>query len=367
MIKNKSLYLKKKAQIKKISNNNQLLTNISVDNDQLSTNIYISDDNFVSLNNILTSSICIIVTGQLRTFFSKTYTSFVELINECKKKYKLIYIICVVSDEIDNKLIDLLQSLSIFYKIISYNDKKYNLELMQINNNIYNNYTYQNRKYKYENENNFANKNLVDVDAYMYHSGHFQFHQLKIGIDHATIIENEFNIKFDIFMRTRFDVKYPTNFVPTILDIQNENNESVIENILFYNNYIKQQCYSRIGNINNLVNYLKTAKIELPECTVRNNDLYISFGGVYLYNYKVVNNICTNSCTNILYAFNDSYFFGKSDIFKKLKNFVSEYGTIDSSLNINHYFAPEAQLCIFCDNYDINIIMYYDPSYTAVR
>ena len=57
--------------------------------------------------------------------------------------------------------------------------------------------------------------------------------------------------------------------------------------------------------------------------------------------------------------YNDYVIFGKRQNFIKLKYFFDEFGIIDHSLNINHSFAAESQLLIFCFSKQINPIMYF--------
>ena len=65
--------------------------------------------------------------------------------------------------------------------------------------------------------------------------------------------------------------------------------------------------------------------------------------------------------------YNDHIIFGSREQFIKLSYLYDNYGIMDTSLNINHYYAQEAQLLIFCFNYNINPIMYLHDCYSIIR
>ena len=162
--------------------------------------------------------------------------------------------------------------------------------------------------------------------------------------------EKKNNILFDVCMKTRFDINYPEKFYPFV----HTPNTDIIDKITL-NNENKMFFQRYFTNINDHIHFLKQQKIKLPDCWSSHRKY--NFGGYYLNNYISLENI-TNGSDEILYMYNDYVIFGKRQNFIKLKDFFDEYGIIDHSLNINHSFAAESQLLIFCFEKQINPIMY---------
>ena len=155
-------------------------------------------------------------------------------------------------------------------------------------------------------------------------------------------------------MRARFDIKYKPGFYPHLpID--------PMKRIMFNDDLLNESLYKlqKLGippDTNSLLQYLKAQKIEPPNCRVNNTHLPIAFGGMYLYNSISLENIL-NGSSDILYAFNDFIYFSKREVFLKLSNLFNECGLKELS-GVPHLYAQEAQLCIFCVNNGINILMF---------
>ena len=303
-------------------------------------------------------NLCIIITGLIRTFFDKGLESFNKMLNISLEKYSKIHIILVISGEYDKVKIENF--------ILQMKTKNVDIELYQFNidetNEIYNlkikNDKYLKLKEKYLNENNIAKNEIYDVDKFIQQHVIYQFYQLTKGIEKMIEYETSNNIIFNVCMRTRFDIEYPNSFYPLI----HENDAPLLDKIFL--NKENKGFLTIFNNIDEFINFLKEQKITLPEC--RTSHYKYSFGGYYLNNYLSLENIKYGN-NNILYMYNDHIIFGLREQFIKLKEFVYDYGIMDTSLNINHFFAPEAQLLIFCFNNNINPIMYLHDCYSIIR
>lgn len=300
-------------------------------------------------------SLCIIITGLVRNLFNKEYNSFYSLDNLIKtsaSNYKQIHIIMVISGEYNgesmDKFIKELNDMNITVEILTFQMS----EITPKQNRLQNSQDYLNLKQKHFGELSHAIKEIPDPGSYLTKSM-IQFYQLKKGIENMFEFENNNGIKFDVCMRTRFDIIYSPGFFPGV----HEKNASIMQKICFnYENYLNLKSrFSNIDDINGVINHLKHEKIILPEC--RTHYRNYSFGGAYLNNYISLENIL-NGSTDILYMYNDYVIFGDRENFIKLKDFYDVFGELDTSLNITHYFASESQLLIYCFNNNINPLMY---------
>ena len=300
------------------------------------------------------NNLCIIITGLVRTFFNKGLISFMNMIEVSKKKYKKIHIIIIISGNFSkeniNFFIEKLNSINITCDKYIYED--YNILSNNYNKNRIKLEKYIELKNNYMKQNNNAHNEIFDPDEYI-SSRTIQFHQLEIGIEKLIKYELINDINFDVIMRTRFDVLYDKLFYPHI----HSSDSNLVDKILLNENIknIFKNTFKVDVLSENYISYLKNNKIELPECRVKIRD--ISLGSAYFNNYISIQNIKKGN-NDILYCFNDYYFFGKKDVFLKLKNFFNEYGLLDTNLNIPHFYAPESQLLIYCFNKNINPIMY---------
>ena len=300
------------------------------------------------------NNLCLITTGQIRTFFrnknADSYTSMIEL---CKQHYSIILIVAVVNGVFDSyTLSEYLLSLGVKFLIIDYNTYKsqYNTEIeLKLKSN-----EYLTLKQKYQqNKNNSALHEIPEPDSNP--NLWIQFHQLYVGISHMLEYEMLHKVNFDMIMKTRFDIRYKPSFFPYMpKDTWNKfcfNEELITE----FSSTIEKLGIEM--DINSVLHYLKTQKIEAPNCRVNNIHLPISFGGMYVYNTISLQNII-NGSTDILYAFNDFIFFSKREVFLKLTNLFHDSGIKDSVVFVPHFYAQEAQFYIFCINNGIDILMF---------
>jgi hypothetical protein len=298
-------------------------------------------------------SLCIIINGVIRTFFNKGLESFEKMIKTSKEKYSKIHIIMVISGEYDRTLIlnFILQmnSQDISVETYDFHVNEIN-EINEIMKEKMINENYLKLKEKYFSQENDARNEINNPDLFINNTPIYQFYQLKIAIEKMIEYEINNNIIFNLCMRTRFDVNYPYNFYPLV-----HNNDASLEDKIYLNKENKDYFNSFFNNIDDFIFFLKEQKITLPTC--RTPYFKYSFGGCYLNNYISLENI-KNGSNNILYMYNDFIIFGERSQFIQLKDFICEYGILDSSLNINHFYAQEAQLLIFCFKHNMNPIMY---------
>jgi len=302
-------------------------------------------------------NLCIIITGQLRTFFIHSQQHFIDMLNLSKKSYTNILIICVISGNFNETTItDYFNKLNVSFLIIDYN-KYIPIFNSRINQKI-NSEEYTKCKTEYLSYFNHAHYEInikYSNDVPIKHS--YQYHQLEIGINELLEYEKKYNIIYDVIMRTRFDIPYHKNFYPHFPNTILRKLLLTDTNIELYNKIIQKY------KIADIVDFLKNQQIELPLCRVNLDYVSITFGGDYYYNNKSVENIM-NGSDDILYAFNDYVYYAKRNVFLKLVNLFNDSYIKETNLNISHFYAPEAQLIIFCDNNSIDILMYrhYDSN-----
>ena len=292
-------------------------------------------------------NLCIIILGLIRTFFYKGYNSLKPVLEKCLEKYQKIHMIVIVSGRYDeNRMKQFIQDMNVINISVElhefqqhYIDKEHFAKI--------NTEKYIQKKEEYLHQKNIAKIEIGDPDYYIF-SGTYQFYQLRQGIQEMMHYEKRNEMTFDICMKTRFDIEYPKHFYPFIHD----KDSSFIDKI-YLNPENKSYFEKKIENIEDHIYLLKENPIELPECRTP----YDSFGGAYFNNYISLENI-KNGSNDILYMYNDYIIFGNREQFIKLEGFFSEYGIMDTSLNIYHYYAQEAQILIYCFNHNIDPIMY---------
>lgn len=302
----------------------------------------------------------IIILGQIRTFFN--YSDFTDLINLSKKEYE-IYIFCILNSNEENDFINLnkyLSELQInYYEIIDY--KKYKDLFFEIANQKLNNPNFLKLKEKYFSKYLHSHVGLNNPENYFLN--HFiQHHQLKIGIEYL----KKKNIIFDVIFKTRFDAKYHDNFYPKII-----NNDDLL-NVISFNPENKTKISNsmnknNISTFDELINFNKNKRINAPLSHLDIEDYALSFGGRVCYNYESLDNI-KNNINNILYSFNDYYFFSNHETFLKLDRLINDAYLFEPNNPdlYNHIFCPESQLIIFCLNNKIDIIMYAECFYNTM-
>lgn len=305
-------------------------------------------------------NLAVIITGQVRTFFNIN-TDLRNVLSRCKAHYKTVYVICILnSNNIDDytNLSEFFNSLDINVQIIDYT--KYSDEYTRDSLNKFNNPAY----IKFKESNPTACISIKDPDGYSIRHTWIQYHQLKIGITALDKYISDSGIDFNIVCKTRFDSKYPDDFYPT-MPISND-----ILDILSFNQHNKKivlDCMDKynIKNIDDLILFNENTRLRQGHIPVEHFPLTV--GGRVCYNYKTLQNI-KKTTDNILYSFNDYYFFSNKHTFMKLGNLYNDscmYSTDNPDLS-NHIFCPESQLIVYCLNNNIDIIMYSECFYDTM-
>jgi hypothetical protein len=315
-----------------------------------------SQDIYINLYNInrMDSTLGIIITGQIRTFFSKGGANeLLKVINKSKSVYSRIVLIMVISGDYKSYLLsELFKNISDLYLlIINYNE--YEDHMLEYVEKLKNNSSFIKICQAYLNSSNYAKKEISDPSVYIIGVMR-QLYQVRIGIDSINQYERNNKIKFNVIMKTRFDIAYPEDFYPHIPG------GSLIDKISFNGMGISFNTH----NIEEYIIWLKQQQIILPNCRV-SCDFSKSFGGAYMYNYQSLENISKGD-DNILYCFNDHFFFSKREVFVKLYDFINIYGTVYNN-NIQHTFAAEAQLLIACFHVNISPLMFLPNTYSIIR
>jgi hypothetical protein len=309
-------------------------------------------------------NLAIIFTGQIRTFYTyKIQESIKQLIKLSKANYTNIVIVTVINGEYDENMVkNTFDILSVPLVIVDYNN--YIQEYNDMVDSKINSEEYQKLKHDYFQKNTSATREVYNIDDNTRFNS-IQPHLIKVGIDTLLDYEKENNIKYDVIMKTRFDMAYPDTFYPNIP-------EGTLLSKLTFNESLKDKFLKGLKennlDIDSLIPFLKNQKINSDNCRINMALLQISFGGDFCYNYKSLENIL-NGSDEILYSFNDFYFFGKRDIFLKFKRFSEEMYIKPTSLDIPHFYITESQMCIFCDNNNIDYLMYHprEENYWPVR
>jgi hypothetical protein len=200
---------------------------------------------------------------------------------------------------------------------------------------------------------NVAHNEILDPDAKEFLF--VQFHQIKKGLEQLLRIEERDNIKYDIIMKSRFDIKMKDMFYPHLpCDILHK---------ICFNDEILHSFMHKLTQLNidlditKVVDYIKECKIEKPRCRVDSQLLKISFGGMYAYNHASLSHIL-NGSDDVLYAFNDFIIFAKRNVMLKLIHIFDDCAEKESEIYLPHFYAQEAQLYLFCINNNIDILMY---------
>jgi hypothetical protein len=305
-------------------------------------------------------NLAIIITGQLRTFFNIN-NDLHDVLLKSKKYYGLIYVICILNSNDDNehrRLLLFFNELNIDVQIVDYT--KYSDEYTRESLNKINNSEY----IKLKESNPIACLAIKDVDGYSIRHTWIQYHQLKLGISALDKYMNDSDIEFSMVCKTRFDSKYPIGFFPHI-----PSTTDPLSTLSFnlHNKEVIQECMNKnsIKDIDGIINFNESTRLLSSHIPIEHSAL--CFGGRICYNYKSIKNI-KESTDNILYSFNDYYFFSKKDTFMKLKNLYKDsclYSNDNPDL-YNHTFCPEAQLMIYCLNNNIDIIMYPECFYDTM-
>jgi hypothetical protein len=297
------------------------------------------------------------------TFFAKVLHSFERLLENSRKHYSFIYIICIVSDPHDDdlaRLRALFQSLNVAHVVEDYT--KYIPIFEKINDERLHHKGYQNMAEIYNN----TKGSIQTIMAPTHHSYYpyktpfgynVQWHQLQIGIDHLFEYETSHSMRFNFCMRMRFDTFIiDPEFYPHCPQ------KDILSNLTFNDAMLSKlkgtMAELNIHTIEEYAQFLKNNPIKVPDYISSYPES--SFGCYFFNNYISIENIIKGE-ENILYSFVDHLFFGTRDVFVKLRNFFSDYGTLESDLNqkgAQAFFCPEAQLLVFCFHNNVNPLIY---------
>lgn len=306
-------------------------------------------------------NLAVIITGKMSMIFTET-NYFSKMFNNTANNYKNILFICVVNTDDQILFLNLNNYLkNLNHIIIKYNDYKHEFDL--IINTKYDDINYKKIFEKYKYNNSYATNEIKDPKDKL--NMIIQYHQLQIGLNNLIEYENKNNIKYDIIMKTRFDIRYPDFFYPHIpSDILHFNNlnKNIIQNSMKNLN---------LTNINDLIEFNKNNKMNLPDCRIYDSDIVnITFGGSYFHNSKNLEKI-KNGCKNFIYLFNDYFYFGKRELMLKLYNIFNEsllMEPLDDNIELyNHIYSPESQMIIYCIKKDINFLMYKNDTFSIIR
>lgn len=304
----------------------------------------------------------IIVTGQLRNFFSGPWYLLKEVIDHSVSVYDKIYLFFVVNDECSLEqleilfpeqecdLVDYRKYIEEFDKFI---DQKLNsTEFLEI------------KKWYQGTEENSAQKEIKDPD-YSIRRFCKQGHQIQIGINRLIEKEKQIGQQFDFVMRTRFDVFYCPDFVPRI-PVTNDILEKILFNGINLELYEKAATKHCIKGLGELISFVRQQKIELPNFRIKRHLEDLTMGGTNFYNPLSLENLY-NGDENILWCYNDYIIFSQRDNFIKLSSLYDDYGKITPFLNIPHYYAPESQLMMFAIKNNMNPIMFVNNTCTLIE
>ena len=314
----------------------------------------------------MSTSLAIIITGQLRTFF--TNDSFEKMILLSKTKYTTIVVFAVLNSTDKTEFVRLetfFNNLPIaYFKIIDFT--KYNDELESKTQEKIRKPEFHQNKEEYFSIPREAHRGLSNPELYFQNHIGFQYYQLKIGIENLEkyIIEN--HITFDTICKTRFDSKYPEHFYPHLPETKddmerisfNSHNQTIIENSM--------KIYG-LKSKEDLLQFNSSHRLILPQCHISMEHSGLTMGGRICYNYESLHYLFNDETEyqHILYAFNDYYYFANQSTFFKLKHLFDEsYLKKGNNPDLkNHFFCPETQFILFCLNHHIHLIMYPECFY----
>jgi len=275
-------------------------------------------------------NLCIIMLGQIRTFFNDGVNSLYPVLYSCLDKYDKVHIILIISGEYP------IDHITTFTNYLNCKNITFEIEEFHVSEVD----PIIDARIKTD---TFI-CNMTDmIPDYCIKRATYQHYQLKKGIERMINYEKKNNITFDVAMKTRFDLYYPPNFYPWI----HPKNASIIDKICL-NEENKYFLESKWRDIDRQIAYFK----ENP--WPRDDH---SLGGENFNNYISPENI-KNGSDHILYMYNDFLIFGNKMDFIKLAGLFDVYGLMDITLPMGRRYSPESQTIMFCFNHDIDPIMY---------
>ena len=302
-------------------------------------------------------SLCIIVTGQERTFWNGGSDQLMAVLTTSKMHYSRIHLILVLSGTFQrDKLDTFLVNAGVTYLCIDYTTNTCDTIVERLLRSP----EYIDCKMRYHRSGipTDAQREIPDTDTFVKRAM-YQFHQLQLAIDNMNTLE-----PFDIVMKTRFDVWYHPGFYPCVPDAAASGEDRVLINETVKHTYrlegidVTSSAY---------MNLLLQNQVVLPKCRVPHFLYHYSLGGAFFSNHVALKRVLDGD-NSVLYCFNDHVIFGRSKDFVQLRDFFNEYACRPPPVHITHFYAQEAQLIIFCLNHAINPIMYlHDTIHTILR
>jgi len=309
-------------------------------------------------------NLSIIITGQIRTFFNNE--DFTNMLKLSLSTYENILIICVVNTRPDQECCHLLKEYFNKFEllevvIIDYRDYKKEYEDMvnlKLNNAEF--IKIKNHFFSLDNVRHTTFNGSITTTL-------IQFHQITIGIKKLIEYKEKNNINFDITMKTRFDIRYPENFCPIL-----PSNDDIFDRISF-NKINKELLMNEMKNnnlytIEDLILFNKNNKILNDYRITAKNHNILSFGSEFLYNYNSLEKI-NNGNNDIIYSFNVFFDISKTETYIKLKDLFNK-AYLHSPINPElwyRFYATETEMINYCLNNNINILVYWNNSFTLNR
>lgn len=292
----------------------------------------------------------VIVCGQIRSFFIKSLD--IELLNMLERSgYDVIEIVFVINDNYNQTMFDKFKKYNLHFIDYRYYIEEHNKNhIMRLKNQLF----------IYNHSKLYRGKTDI-LDGIKQHT--MQFNQLQLGIHKLKSIEEISNFKFDIIMKTRFDIHIPSYFVP----LMREKQETFIKKI--------NQNDVLLKRFNNKMNALNWHESEIEEHLKKKESINkmntqsfieyqdLTFGATNVYNYLVLNRI-RNGSNNIIYAFRDYLIFGSRDDFIKLERFYDEYCLCKNYHNVDKRLIPECEIIAYALYNNIDLLMYPDGDFT---
>jgi hypothetical protein len=239
---------------------------------------------------------------------------------------------------------------------LNHHMKEYNRSCLSIQrSNIYQNY--YNKLHK--------NNTVPSQDQKNPLCWYSQWFQFKKALEIVPYIENSLNYQFNLIIKTRFDYCYPDDINLNIFTMKNPSYIDILtgNNITYQKNLYKSMKEFNLTTNDEYKNFVKNIKINPNAGRIYNDDLCnLNFGGRYFLNYETIskNNL---DISNIIYFYNDWFFYGLRDVMMKYINICNTYLQIPIKTNdINFYFTPEFQVLLYAKNNNIDPIMFFNEN-----
>lgn len=293
----------------------------------------------------------LILTGQLRTFFdADVQASFLEFLAGLRNTYRVYGTLVINEPDIDPSKFEFLNEYMETYKIVDYKRIHKDFEKKE---EMYRNLL------TIETELGIAEERAKESDGYIHiTSFYYQVSQIQEGIKALKSL----GIKFDCFMRTRFDILYKIEIVPF------SNIESTFFPHSIEQEYMRNSLYKR-HMLNSIEEYLNKIKIPHWETPLRIHPLIsmLGFGGRYYNNLDILNK------EQYIWMYNDHMILGTPDTFETLldiwPSFLEKKDLAKSikKSGIRFVFAPESLFLLHFLGKSITPILYLDETWGIKR